>query len=188
MRTRPGRLVAALTGSALLLGSVVAPATAAATRSPGPAALAAAGDTSLPAMTRVQARAAYLAAVCPLNASLAELASAEDGGSWPAVRSAARGVARQQVRTAHQLDHPSRPWPGNVGGPIGAVSDLDMNSAGAMTVLSLAGSLAAYQELSEAMNAGRLPVQQVVTAGMRAVKVVRNRLGLSATGGCPAAR
>ena len=189
MRTKTARVALAVAGVALLIGGLALPAASALPpASPvGGAASVPRGDVPAGPMTRAQARAVYLDTVCPLNAAIAALGTATDAPDpeWSTVRSRLLAVAVQQVRVARALDHPTRPWPANVRNLIPAISAMDVYGAGWQEALSLAGSMERYQAMMTSSQATDLPGDSLVAAGVKAVTLVRARLGLPATGGCP---
>jgi hypothetical protein len=135
-------------------------------------------------MTRVQARQAYLDAVCPMNAVILTFATAAsaDQPDLATMRKLGRALAVQTIRTATELQHPARPWPANVREEILDIADADLLSAGRFQVLSRSNSLEIWDSLWQTEFPG---IDQLV----KTTTTVRSALGLppasAPRGGCP---
>lgn len=165
------RLVAVAAAGALLVG--VTPAVA--------------GQAPGSAMTTVQARKAFLKAVCPLNATLMALDEAESAPnpSWATVQPLLRQAADMQMRAARKLGHPKQPWPANVRKQMPALVEIDFTGAGLNYALAAAGSMEEYEALVKSLQKDFPPAMRDQLEDLAAArKIIRKRLDLPAKDSC----
>jgi hypothetical protein len=189
MELRRGRRALAIGGAVLLLGGLGASA-ADARPLPSVAVVSTAvpaGDVSTDAMTRAQARRAYRAAVCPMNASITALdaGAASKEATWASVQALMLAVAKQQLRAARLLLHPALPWPLDVRDEIVVPGEFILRSSAAMEILAGAPSQQDVDALMTSYQANFAPSSKDETNATQAANAtIKARLGIKGAN-CP---
>lgn len=186
MNTRiAGTLAAALALTAGCTGQAAAPVTVTETATAQASATPTVSPTATPTptpsvMTKKEAGAAYLAAVCPSNIAGDKVDDYLDGRydyqiNVAKVRRQARDAVRAGRQAARALDEPAAAWPDNVSKQIVVVTSSLLADVDYYATLSRAKSGAGVISAWAAPSSGPKKERQ-------AVQLVRLRLGLPAAG------
>jgi hypothetical protein len=145
------------------------------------------GDQQAAAMTRTEARAAFRTALCPTDRAIdaALAAEAKPDVTWAELQPLVLTMAESQIRAAHALQTPTRPWPTNVAELMPVYTELLSVSGGSNVVLAETASLEEYRALLKSLQ-DTLPtvIVRLLDRSMKAKSQIRHRLGLPESGSC----